>query len=391
MYNFSFCNPTRIEFGQGSIAQLASLIPTDKKVMITYGGGSIRDNGVYDQVTQALRNHTVVEFGGIEPNPLYETLMQAVERAKREGVEFLLAVGGGSVLDGTKFIAAAMQFEQGDPWDILTRGAQVDSAVPLGCVLTLSATGSEMNGFAVISRQTPCEKRAFASPHVYPRFSILDPTTTFTLPLSQLRNSIIDPFVHVTEQYLTFNVNAKLQDRFSESILLTLIEEGPKALQNPSNYDTRANLMWCATMALNGLIGCGVPHDWATHYIGHELTALHGIDHAQSLAIVLSGVLKHQKSKKLAKLAQYARRVWGFSGSSDSEAADYGIERTENFFESLGVALTLSDYNIPSDSIEVIADRIGARGEQLGEHGAIGRHEIFEILGISSGYESISS
>ncbi|RJP58314.1 MAG: iron-containing alcohol dehydrogenase [Candidatus Auribacter fodinae] len=380
MQNFTYHNPVKLVFGKGSIKQLADLIPSGTKIMMTYGGGSIKTNGVYDQVKNALRNHTVIEFGGIEANPLYETLMKAVELGKKENAGFLLSVGGGSVLDGTKFIAAAMRFEKGDPWEILASGAEVKSAVPIGCVLTLSATGSEMNGFSVVSRKTPTEKRAFASPHVYPQFSILDPETTCSLPKRQVINGIIDPFVHVTEQYLTFDLNTPLQDRQAEGILLTLIDQGPKALQSPKDYDIRANLMWCATQALNGLIGCGVAHDWATHYIGHELTALYGIDHAQSLAVVLPGVLRHQKARKLQKLAQYGRRVWNISGLSDSDTADQAIARTESFFRSLGVATTLTEYNIPEESGRLVADRISGRGEMLGEHQAIGKKEIREIL-----------
>ena len=274
MFNFDFYNPTQILFGQGQIASITALIPPQARVLMTYGGGSIRQNGVYDEVKAALAGHSVLEFAGIEPNPSYETLMQAVALVKSERIDFLLAVGGGSVVDGTKFIAAAALHE-GEAWDILAKGGKiVEAALPFGTVLTLPATGSEMNGSAVITRKATQEKRSFMSRKVYPQFSVLDPSKTFTLPLRQVGNGVVDAFAHVMEQYLTYPVNASVQDRFAEGILLTLIEEGPKALSQPDDYDVRANVMWSATLALNGLIGVGVPQDWSTHAIGHELTAL---------------------------------------------------------------------------------------------------------------------
>lgn len=282
MQNFTFQNPTKILFGKGQIAHIDQEIPAGAKVLLTYGGGSIKRNGVYDQVKQALNGRPVLEFGDIEPNPRLETLLRAVEQVRAANVEFLLAVGGGSVLDGTKFIAAASCFA-GDPWDIVARGAAVDHAVPLGAVLTLPATGSEMNPFAVITKWATREKLPFSSPLVYPRFSVLDPETSFTLPPRQISNGIVDAFVHTMEQYMTYPAAAPLQDRMAESILRTLIEEGPKTLANPGDYESRANVMWCATMALNGLIAVGVPQDWATHMIGHELTALHNVDHGKSV------------------------------------------------------------------------------------------------------------
>ena len=294
MENFVYHNPVKIVFGKGSIAQLGSLVPATARVLITYGGGSIKRNGVYDQVCRALGSHRVCEFSGIEPNPRYETCMRAVTLARAEKTDFLLAVGGGSVLDGTKFIAAAIPYASGDPWKIVSQGRPTAVATPLGCVLTLPATGSEMNGFAVISRDSTQEKLAFASPYIYPQFSIMDPETTYSLPPRQVANGIVDAFVHVAEQYLTSGPPAPLQDRQAEAILATLIEQAPKVLSQPQDYDTRANLMWCATQALNGLIGCGMTQDWSTHMIGHELTALYGIDHAQSLAIVLPAVWRNR-------------------------------------------------------------------------------------------------
>jgi len=383
MQNFEYVNPVKILFGKGQIAKLPDEIPPEALILMTYGGGSIKRNGVYDQVTAALKGRRVLEFGGIEPNPTYETCMQAVEIVRREGVNFLLAVGGGSVVDGTKFIAAAARFE-GEPWDILAKGAAVKSAAPLGVVLTLPATGSEMNTFAVISRQSTAEKLAFGSPAVYPKFSILDPETTFSLPPRQVSNGIVDAFAHVLEQYLTYPANAPLQDRMAEAILLTLIEEGPKTLANPADYDSRANVMWCATMALNGLIAVGVPQDWTTHMIGHEITALHGLDHAQTLAITFPGTLAVRRGAKREKLLQYAARVWGIRDGGEDERIEGAIAKTREFFESVGVKTRLSDYGLTRDTIAQVAARFEKRGwKGIGERGDIGPREVEAILACS--------
>ncbi|HAK95317.1 MAG TPA: NADH-dependent alcohol dehydrogenase, partial [Planctomycetes bacterium] len=355
MQNFTFHNPVKVVFGRGSIAELVDLVPRDVRVLMTYGGGSIKRNGVYDEIKAALRGRTLREFGGIEPNPRYETLMRAVALARRERVKFLLAVGGGSVLDGTKFIAAAIPFKGRDPWDILGADAEVAAAVPLGCVITLPATGSEMNGFAVISRDSTQEKLAFASPLVYPRFSVLDPVTTFTLPKRQVTNGIVDAFAHVMEQYATYDADSPLQDRQAEALLVTLMEEGPRTLRSPQSYEARANLVWCATQALNGLIACGVPQDWATHMIGHELTALYGIDHAQSLAVVMPALLKHQRRRKRAKLIRYARRVMHLTGPAGDALILKAIDRTERFFRAVGMKTRLSEYGIPEEAAEIVA------------------------------------
>ena len=380
MENFEFFNPVKIIFGKGQIAKLRGAVPAGARLLVTYGSGSIKRNGVYDQVMANLQGHTVSEFSGIEPNPAYETLMKAVEVVKRERIDFLLAVGGGSVLDGTKFIAAAARFE-GEPWDILAKHAPVSAAVPLGAVLTLPATGSEMNFFAVISRAGTHEKFPFSSPLIFPKFSIIDPQVTFTLPARQVGNGIVDAFAHVLEQYLTYPANAPLQDRFAESILLTLIEEGPKTLAHPADYNSRANLCWCATMALNGLIGLGVPQDWTTHMIGHELTALRGLDHAQTLAVVFPAVLAERKQAKRAKLLQYAERVWGIHTGAEDEKIDQAIENTRAFFESVGVKTRLKDYGVAPEVVQLVSKRLAARGwTTLGERQDIGPKEVEAIL-----------
>ncbi|ELY9424173.1 alcohol dehydrogenase [Cronobacter dublinensis] len=371
MNNFNLHNPTHIAFGKGAISELRSLIPADSRVLITYGGGSVKKTGVLDQVYSVLNGLDVLEFGGIEPNPSYETLMNAVELVRKEKVTFLLAVGGGSVLDGTKFIAAAAHYTAAsDPWHILeTRGSDITDAIPMGSVLTLPATGSESNKGAVVSRRATGDKQAFHSPFVQPRFAILDPVYTYTLPPRQVANGVVDAFVHTVEQYVTYPVNAKIQDRFAEGILLTLIEEGPKALEEPENYDVRANLMWAATQALNGLIGAGVPQDWATHMLGHELTAMHGLDHAQTLAVVLPALWNEKRNEKRAKLLQYAGRVWNITEGSDDERIDAAIAATRRFFETMGAPTRLSDYGLDGSSIPALLAKLEEHGlTALGEH-----------------------
>ncbi|MDR3514340.1 MAG: iron-containing alcohol dehydrogenase [Azospirillaceae bacterium] len=372
MQNFTFQNPTKILFGEGQIAALATEIPADAKVMITYGGGSVKHNGTLDEVRAALGTRKVVEFGGIEPNPIYETLMRAVELAREEKVSYLLAVGGGSVIDGTKFIAAAIPF-RGDPWIFVTQwGAGITTALPFATVLTLPATGSEMNSGAVVTRKATQDKLPFMSPLLFPQVSVLDPTKTYTLPPRQIANGVVDAFVHVIEQYLTYPVNSPVQDRFAEGLLLTLIEEGPKALAQPRDYAVRANIMWAATMALNGLIAVGVPMDWTTHMIGHELTVLHGLDHAQTLAVVLPATMTVCREAKRDRLLQYARRVWGLTDLPEEQAIDTAISRTRSFFESLGVATRLTGYGIAASAIPAIVTQLKRHGMvALGEHHAV--------------------
>lgn len=375
MYNFVFNNPTTILFGKDQISKIDKYVPAKAKVLITYGGGSAKRNGVNDSVKAALGNRQVLEFGGIEPNPRYETLMKAVELIRAEGITFLMAVGGGSVLDGTKFITLA-SFYNGDATDLLKFGFKlithetVQKVLPIGAVLTLPATGSEMNNGAVISHKTG--KFAVMSNMAYPLFSVLDPTLTFTLPPNQVANGIVDTFVHTTEQYITFPVDARVQDRMAEGILQTLIEIGKTNIDEPENYDARANLMWSATMALNGLIGAGVPQDWATHMMGHEITALFGLDHAQTLAVVYPAVMAEMKEQKRAKLLQYAERVWNITGGSDDEKIDLCIERTRGFFESLGLKTRLSDYEIAKEGVDQIVAQLEAHGmTALSETGKI--------------------
>ncbi len=374
MLNFDFYNPTRILFGTDKIPELARWVPADARVLLLYGGGSAQKTGTLDQVKTALGERTFFEFGGIEPNPTYETLMRAVEQVKRDNIDFLLAVGGGSVIDGSKFVAAAACFD-GEPWSILeTHGRSITAALPLGAVLTLPATGSEMNSGAVVTRKATQTKLAFSSVHCFPVFSVLDPTKTYTLPTQQIANGIVDAFVHTVEQYLTYPVQALAQDRIAEGLLQTLIEIAPAALAEPpepDNYDSRANLMWTATLALNGIVGAGVPQDWATHMIGHELTALYNIDHARTLAIVLPSLLQVQREPKRAKLLQYAERVWHIARDSGTEdqRIDQAIARTRAFFESVGIATRLQDYGVGAEAVDAVvaqltAHKMVALGEQ---------------------------
>jgi NADP-dependent alcohol dehydrogenase len=370
MKDFEFHNPVKIFFGKDQISKISSQIPLSANIMLIYGGGSIFKNGVYEKVKMALKDFQITEFGGIEPNPTYETSMKAVEIIKEKRIDFLLAAGGGSVVDATKFIAAAALYDNGDPWKILSESDPVKASIPFGVILTLPATGTEMNKNSVVSRKSTVEKFAFSSPWSYPLFSVLTPEAAATLPRNQVANGIVDAFVHVIEQYLTYPVNAPIQDRFAEAILITLIEEGPKAYANPADYDAMANLMWSATMALNGLIMCGVPGDWSVHSIGHELTALHGIDHARTLAIVLPGLWKTLKEEKGQKLLQYGQRVWNITEGTEEEKIKAAIDKTSEFFESLGIKTRLSDYGVKKDTIEKIVQRFEERNWlELGDRG----------------------
>jgi len=379
MNNFEFYNPVRIVFGKKTIPTVGKFIPKGKKIMLLYGGGSIKKNGVYDQVLRGLKGRDFVEFSGIEPNPLYETCLRAIEKIKMEKIEFLLSVGGGSVLDATKFIAAAACYE-GDPWGILTTGGiRIKKALPLGDVITLPATGSEMNCGSVISRKETQEKLPFSHPLVYPLFSILDPETTYSLPKKQLRNGLVDAFVHVLEQYATYSVNTPLQDRQAEAVLRTLIDIAPDVIQK-QDYDSRASFMWAAACALNGSLCCGVVEDWTTHSIGHELTAFFGLDHAESLAVVMPALWQHQFENKKDKLAQLARRVWHITSGDQVFQARAALEKSIEFFHSIDMPTRLGDYKITQADTQKIVDRFAKRGSIMGERQNISAPQVEEIL-----------
>jgi NADP-dependent alcohol dehydrogenase len=386
MLNFELYNPTKLIFGKGQIEKLSTLIPANAKILLAYGGGSIFTNGVHDQVRKSLEGFNIIEFGGIEANPHFETLMKAVTIIREQKIDFILAVGGGSVIDGVKFISAAVQFEE-DPIDILKKriifkeGANV---IPFGTVLTLPATGSEMNSGSVVTIATTQEKLDFGGSAMFPKFSICDPTVIASLPKRQLQNGVVDAYVHVLEQYLTYPHEGYLQDRLAESILQTLIQIGPDVVDKPTDYALASNFMWSCTMALNGLIQKGVPSDWATHMIGHELTALYGIDHARTLAIIGPNLYKVMFETKKGKLAQYGKRIFNLTGTED-EIATAAIEKTVAFFHSMGMKTVLSENaeNIEKTA-EFIVDRFEKRGwKALGEKQNITLEKVKEIVTMS--------
>ena len=380
MRDFNFQNPTRILFGRGQIENLAEYVPADAKVLLVAGGGSIKLNGVLDQVKAALGDRSVHELWGVLPNPDLATLLPALDIVRAEGIDFVLAVGGGSVIDGAKFIAAAAKLTV-DPWNLLAKGARVTEALPIGVVLTMPGTGSESNGAAAISNGQTGQKLVFVSPHVFPRFAVLDPEVTFSLPARQVANGIADAFVHVLEQYLTYPAGGALSDRLAEAILLTLREQGPIALSEPTNYEARANVMWSANLALNGLIGNGVPQDWTAHHIGHELTALYGIDHARSLAVILPSVLEARRSQKGEKLLQFGARVFGIDSGTSDERVDQTIAETRAFFEALGLPTRLSAYGAGEEAVpQVVAKLKANRRLRMGEKLDITPDEAGKIL-----------
>jgi NADP-dependent alcohol dehydrogenase len=385
MNNFEFKNPTKIIFGKDTIQKLETEIPNDAKVLLLYGGGSIKKNGIYEQVKTALSNVEVIEFGGIPANPEYAVLLNALKVIKAENITYLLAVGGGSVIDGTKFLSAAALFEGDMPWDILSKKIRTEKGMPFGTVLTLPATGSEMNSGAVITRAETKEKLGMGGPGLFPEFSILDPQVISSIPQRQLANGLTDAFTHVLEQYITYPNGALLQDRFAESILQTIIEVAPKVLKDPTDYKVASDFMWSCTMALNGLIQKGVPTDWAIHAMGHELTALFGIDHARTLAIVAPSHYKYNFETKKEKLAQYGERVWNITEGNTEDKAHAAIEKTVAFFHALGIDTKLSDYTKDYEgTAEKIAQRFTDRGWLgLGEHQALSPDKVEEILKMS--------
>ena len=386
MLNFELYNPTNLIFGKGQIEKLATLVPQGAKILMTYGGGSIFKNGIHAQVIENLKGFEIVEFGGIEANPHFETLMKAVAVVKEQKIDFILAVGGGSVIDGTKFISAAAQFE-GNPMDILQKRLLIkdlSKVIPFGTILTLPATGSEMNSGSVVTIEATQEKLAFGGSALFPKFSICDPTVIESLPKRQLQNGVVDAYTHVLEQYLTYVHEGFLQDRIAEGILQTLIEIGPKVVENPKDYALASNFMWSCTMALNGLIQKGVPQDWATHMIGHELTALYGIDHARTLAVVGPNLYRVMFETKKGKLAQYGKRIFNLTGTED-EIANQAIEKTVAFFHTMGMDTKLSDYTKDYDkTADFIVKRFEERGWLgLGEKQNITLDKVKSIVEMS--------
>lgn len=381
MNNFEFYCPTKMVFGKGSIAKLSELIDKNKKVLMVYGGGSIKKNGVYDQVKEALKDLNVVEFSGIEPNPTYETCMKAVEIVKKENIDFLLAVGGGSVLDAVKFIAVASNYTGENPYDLVSKNLPFYDAMPLGSVMTLPATGSEMNCASVISRVSTQEKFAMRNKSVYPQFSIIDPESSYSLPIQQVRNGIVDTFTHVMEQYATYDLNTPLQDSWALGLVKTLIQEAPKVFENNTDYDAKANIFWCATCGLNYWLSVGMVQDWSTHQIGHEITALYGLDHGQVLAIILPRLWEERINEKSNKLAKLAREVFGCQEVDDLQASRCAIRKTEEFFHSVGMPTKLADYGIDAlEAAQKVRDRFEQRGTLLGEDLKVDAQMSYNIL-----------
>ncbi len=385
MLNFEYKNPTKILFGKNQIANLVKEIPADAKVLMLYGSGSIKNNGIYEQVKKALATFSVVEFAGIPANPEYEILMNALAIIKKENITFLLAVGGGSVIDGTKFLSSAALYDGADPWDILARPIRTEKGMPFGTVLTLPATGSEMNSGAVITRRSTQEKLGMGGPGLFPQFSILDPQVIQSIPNRQIANGITDAFTHVLEQYMTYPSKALLQDRIAESIMQTLIEIAPVILKDKTNFEAASDFMWSCTMALNGLIQKGVPTDWSVHMIGHELTALYNIDHARTLAIIAPNLYRYKFDNKKEKLAQYAERIWNIQAGSIEEKAMLAIEKTEAFFHSLDIKTKLSDYTDDySKAAAFASERLKNRGMiALGERKDIKPEDVLKIVEMS--------
>ena len=385
MNNFQYRNPTKILFGKGQIENLATEIPANAKILMLFGGGSIKKNGIYEQVKNALSDFEVLEFGGIPANPEYSVLLDALKIIKEEKIDYLLAVGGGSVIDGTKFLSAAALYKGETSWELLTNKKPVTEGLPFATVLTLPATGSEMNSGSVITRAETQEKLAFGGPGLFPIFSILDPEVVKSIPERQLANGIADAFTHVMEQYMTYPIGALLQDRFAESIMQTLVEVAPAIMKNPTDYQAASNFMWSCTMALNGLIQQGVPTDWAVHAMGHELTAMYGIDHARTLAILAGNHYRYNFETKKEKLAQYAERVWNITEGTLEQKAHAGIDKTDEFFKSLGIDIQLSDYT--KDFAETgndVAKRFTERGwDGLGEHKSLKPSDVQKIIEMS--------
>ena len=385
MNNFELYNPTKIIFGKGEIQKIKNEIPKDAKVLMLFGGGSIKKNGIYEQVKDALGEYDWMEFGGIPPNPEYEVLLKALEVIKKENITYLLAVGGGSVIDGTKFLSSAALYKRDEPWDILAKKIKTDKGMPFGTVLTLPATGSEMNSGAVVTRKETQEKYGMGGPGLFPQFSILDPSVVSSIPERQIANGLADSFTHVLEQYMTYPVDAKLQDRFAESILSSILETAPLIMEDTSDYKSAANFMWNCTMALNGLIQKGVPNDWVIHAIGHELTAFYGIDHARTLAILTKSHYTYNLKSKQAKLAQCAERVFGITEGDEQEKAEQCIEAIEEFFLSLGIGTSLSSYTKEYEgTAQKIAERFTEREWLgIGEHSKITPSDVEKIVEMS--------
>ncbi|MGF9765417.1 iron-containing alcohol dehydrogenase [Bacillus albus] len=382
MQNFVFRNPTKLIFGKGQLEQLKAEIPQfGKKVLLVYGGGSIKRNGIYDNVLSILKdiNAEVFELTGVEPNPRVSTVKKGIQICKENGVEFILAVGGGSVIDCTKAIAAGSKYD-GDVWDIVTKKAFASEALPFGTVLTLAATGSEMNAGSVITNWETNEKYGWGSPVTFPQFSILDPVHTESVPRNQTIYGMVDIMSHVLEQYFHHGTNTELQDRYCESVLKTVIETAPKLLSDLESYEHRETILYCGTMALNGILAMGVKGDWATHNIEHAVSAVHDIPHGGGLAILFPNWMKHVVDENVSRFKQFAIRVFDVEtdGKTDREIALEGIEALRQFWTSIEAPVTLADYAIGENEIDVMADKAMAYGE-FGNFKKLNKDDVLSI------------
>jgi alcohol dehydrogenase len=382
MQNFTFWNPTKLIFGKGQLEQLKQEIPHfGKKVLVVYGGGSIKRSGLYDKVINLLNeiNAQVFELPGVEPNPRITTARKGVEICKTEGIDVLLAVGGGSVIDCTKLIAAGAKYD-GDAWDLVTRKAAVKEALPFGTVLTLAATGSEMNSGSVITNWETNEKYGWGSPFTFPKFSILDPEHTFSVPRDQTIYGIVDMMSHVLEHYFHLEENTLFQDRMCESLLITVMETAPKLLENLESYEHRATILYSGTMALNGILNMGYRGDWATHNLEHAVSAVYDIPHGGGLAILFPHWMKHNLKVKPERFKQLAVRVFGVDpeGKSDEEAGLEGIQKLREYWNSIGAPARLADYNIDDSKLEIMADRAMVYGE-FGNFTKLNREDVLTI------------
>jgi NADP-dependent alcohol dehydrogenase len=384
MLKFRLCNPTEILFGSGQVREIGQLIHPGSCVLVLYGGGSIKRNGAYDQTMSALAHCRVVEFGGIEANPVYETICRAADLCRAEGVEFILAVGGGSVVDAGKFLATIVPLEGVDGWDALVAGRKPERTLPVGAILTLPATGSESNPVSVISHRGKGLKLPFANEAARPRFAVLDPDFMATLDKRQLQNGVVDAFTHVIEQYLTIPADTPVQFAFSEALLKILIESGP-GLVETNDEKSRETVLWAANQALNGLIGAGVPQDWSTHMIGHAITAISGVDHARSLTLVMPALMRYKRAAKSEMLLRYARNVWSIADADPVRATEAAIARTEDFFRSMGCPVRFSDIAPLTVSPDDVVTHLEAAGQTaLGERGDIKPEDVRAILKLAA-------
>ena len=383
MQNFAFYNPTRLVFGKDTVEQLTDLIPAKaEQILLVYGGGSIKKNGLYDRVIAQIEKRNLVyhELQGVEPNPRLSTVQRGVEICKSEGIDFLLAIGGGSVIDCTKAIAAGALYE-GDAWDLITKKAPVEAALPFGTILTLAATGSEMNSGSVITNWETKEKYGWGSPYTYPQFSILDPVNTFTVPKNQTIYGIVDMMSHVLETYFNHNENTPLQDRMCESVLKTVKDAAPKLLQDLENYELRETILYCGTVALNGTLSVGIRGDWATHNIEHAVSAVYDIPHAGGLAILFPNWMEHCMHENLQKFVRLGVEVFDVdpAGKSDEEIAKDCIRNIRYFWTSLGAPSRLADYEIDDRNLELMADKAMANGE-FGHFKKLNKDDVLAIL-----------